>query len=366
MEYNSTEMKLIVAGIMLGLTFTCSALYLIKSRNTLPQQKVITILPTITPPQLEDIVGQRFIWGVAGTSISGDTAHLISSTHAGGVILMENQTSMNIASMTAQIRELPHTLPFIIAIDQEGGDVRRMTDDDNPGGLELGNMTDENFCSIITNTNTKLSNAGVNTNFGIMGDIGWTTGSYITKRTYGNTLESVLAKIPLSIRCSKPMITTIKHFPGHGRTSLNSHRTIPSIKTTYEAWKTSDAQPFLQSIQHGVDIVMFGHLRYESIASEPATLSPFFHTYLRENGFQGLTITDDLGMLDISALDPIQTMKQAFNAGNDLLLYTTSSVDSNDIYKEALLYATSSADIYDSFRKHYDHIQLFKQQRLTN
>lgn len=315
---------------------------------------------------LTDLVGQRFIWGITGPTVSSESAALITTTHAGGVILMGELTSVDIATITAQIQALPHTLPFIIAIDQEGGTVKRMMDDENPGGNQLGNMDDETFCSTITHTNSKLAQAGMNTNFGIIGDIGWSTNAYITNRTYGNTLESVLSKTALAIQCSSPMLTTIKHFPGHGRTLLNSHFTIPAIQTVFDEWTKTDARPFLESIRQGIDIIMFGHLRFESIASEPASLSPFFHTFVKDQEFSGLTMTDDLGMLENSNMDAMQTMKQAFAAENDLLLYVTSHEDPYRLFQEALVYATSSSQIYNSFQQHYDHIKTFKQQKLAN
>ncbi len=315
---------------------------------------------------LEELVGQRFIWGITEPVLSSKSAELITTTHAGGVIIMGALTSTEIASLTVQIQALPHTLPFIIAIDQEGGSVRRMIDDENPGGTTLGKLSDENFCLSVSQTNTKLAKAGINTNFGIIGDIGWYPNAYITSRTYGNTLASVLQKTSLAIQCSKPIRTTIKHFPGHGRTLLNSHLTIPTIQTPHNEWIAFDAQPFLAAISQGVDFIMFGHLRYESIATEPASISPFFHSFAKNRGFTGLTITDDMGMLENSGMDPIETMRQAFDAGNDILLYVTSKASPQDLFREALLYATSSSTIYSSFQQQYNHIKIFKEEKLTN
>jgi len=326
----------------------------------LPKQQpsVSSIIP------LEELVGQRFIWEVTGPRLSSESATLITTTHAGGVIIMGELTSSEIASLTAQIRTLSHKLPFIIAIDQEGGSVKRMMDDENPGGIALGRLHDNEFCQTVASTSAKLVNAGVNTNFGIIGDIGWNPYAYITNRTYGNSAEFASNRITRALECSKPILTTIKHFPGHGRTQLNSHFTIPNINISLDEWQKTDAQPFLTAIGEGVDIIMFGHLHYQAIATEPATLSQYFHTYLKDNGFSGLTITDDLGMLEHSYKNPIDTMKRAFAAGNDVLLYTTSSVDPHTLFHEALVYATSSSEIYASFQQHYNHIKEFKRRKL--
>ncbi len=328
----------------------------------LPKQQlsVHTIIP------LEELVGQRFIWGITGPTLSTASAALIINTHASGVILMGELTSIEIASITAQIQAIPHKFPFIIAIDQEGGTVKRMIDDKNPGGMLLGQLSDDEFCNTIASTSAKLASVGLNTNFGIIGDIGWYPNAYITNRTYGNTLISVLQKTARAIQCSKPIRTTIKHFPGHGRTILNSHLTIPSIQTPYDEWFISDAQPFLDAISKGVDFIMFGHLLYAKVASEPASLSPFFHAFVKNHGFTGLTITDDMGMLERSSINPIETMKQAFDAENDSILYVTSKESPYDLFQAALLYATSSSEIHRSFQEHYNHIKQFKELKLTN
>lgn len=354
--------------IVVSILFSTLFLYILRVftlSHTIPQPSS-TDVPSPIALSLEDLVGQRFIWGVTGPSLSSESAKLITTTHAGGVIIMGELTSTEIASLTAQIQALPHTLPIIIAIDQEGGTVKRMMDDENPGGYELGTMDADAFCSTVSQTNTKLAQAGVNTNFGIIGDIGWFPNAYITNRTYGNTVESVLAKTSRAIDCSKLILTTIKHFPGHGRTLLNSHLAIPTIQTSLDEWLISDARPFLKAIPQGVDFIMFGHLRYTAIASEPATLSPYFHEFVHNHGFEGLTITDDLGMLENAGLNSIQTMKQAFESGNDELLYVTSKEDPYCLFQESLLYATSSSQIYNSFQEHYSHIQTFKEKKLTN
>lgn len=359
------KLIIVIGTLVLFYSFLVYILLSYMKLNTTLQSYSIDTASSVPIP-LEELVGQRFIWGVTGSPLSSESAALLTNTRAGGVILMGNLTSADIATITSQIQALPHIQPFIISIDQEGGPVKRMIDDENPGGYQLGKMDDETFCLTLSQTSNKLEWAGVNTNFGIIGDIGWSTNAYITNRTYGNALDQVLPKTALAIQCSQPMLTTIKHFPGHGRTLLNSHVTIPIIQTPFAEWIATDARPFLESIRQGVDIIMFGHLRYASIASEPASLSPYFHTFLTERGFDGLTVTDDLGMLENSNMEPIQTMKKAFEADNDILLYVTSNEDPYHLFQEALLYATSSSEIYNSFQQHYAHIQIFKQQRLAH
>lgn len=357
-------MKIKTIGIGIIVAFVSAILLYSIYLHYSSTKKEVVSSPIAIP--LEEIVGQRFIWGITGTTLSSESAALITTTHAGGVILMGELSSGEISSITAQIQSLPHTLPFIIAIDQEGGAVKRMMDDENPGGNQLGQMDNETFCSTISQTSNKLAQAGINTNFGIIGDIGWNKASYITPRTYGSTLTSVINKTILAIECSNPILTTIKHFPGHGRTLLNSHLTIPHMQTTYTDWLATDAQPFFQAIKRGVHIVMIGHLQYDLIASQPATLTHVYPTMLKQQGFAGLIITDDMGMLESSNINATEAMKSALSAGNDMLIYVTSKENPYILFQEALQYATSSSELNIQMQDVYEHIEKFKQVHLPN
>jgi len=330
-----------------------------KQNNSLP----ITVTPNNTY-STKEIVGQLFIWGIAGPTLSSESANLIERTSPGGVLLTGMYTTEQLQQMTKSIRAISPSIPLFIAIDQEGGTVKRLIDDSGLGGRDLGNLPNGDFCLSIYKRNRQLLRSGVNVNLNIIGDIGGKPNSYIWQRSYADTPYEVAQKVVNAIKCSAEMITVIKHFPGHGETVVNSHFQIPYIEKDRKLWEQEDAIPFFTAILNGIDIIMIGHLTYERIASEPASLSKSFHDILQNKNFNGLTITDDLGMLEASGYDLKQTLIAAINAGNDLLLVSTSTIDPQELYSYVLDQATRSAELMNTIQTHADNIIQFKAKNL--
>ncbi|WP_318295513.1 glycoside hydrolase family 3 protein, partial [Streptomyces griseoaurantiacus] len=118
---------------------------------------------------------------------------------------------------------------------------------------------------------------------------------------------------------------TIKHFPGHGDTNVDSHSGLPVIHHDREQWRRLDAPPFRAAIAQGVDMIMSGHLVVPGLddSQEPATVSPKVLTgILREElGFRGVVITDSLQMDAVRARYPdAELAVRALLAGADQLL----------------------------------------------
>ena len=125
------------------------------------------------------------------------------------------------------------------------------------------------------------------------------------------------------------MLSTLKHFPGHGQVPGDSHDSLPSTDISMDQWSTTDEPPFQAGIDAGAPLVMFGHLVYTAVDTAPASLSPAWHALLRERlGFEGVAVTDDLLMLEASGVpayaDRTTNAIAAVKAGNDLLLYNSS------------------------------------------
>src|SRR4030095_14407122 len=122
------------------------------------------------------------------------------------------------------------------------------------------------------------------------------------------------------------VLSTLKHFPGHGAAPGDSHDSVPTAPLTVEQWRAGPAIPFEAGIDAGAELVMTGHLAYPAIDAAPASLSPEWHRILREAlGFDGVVATDDMLMLQATArpeyADPGETAARAIAAGSDLLLY---------------------------------------------
>lgn len=285
---------------------------------------------------IKEKIGQMFIWQISEKTLSERSKQIIQETQPGGVILMGNRTLSDLSVITKQLQSINTKLPLFIAIDQEGGVVKRLIDDPNPGAPALGKKDDKELCDVIKNTSELLKENGVNVNFGIVADIAWYQDSFIENRTFGTDVEKVTHNVEQAVTCSKGVFSTVKHYPGHGRTKLNSHVTIPVIKTPAEDWKQTDALPFQKAIDAGVDIMMMGHLIYSDIASEPASLSPKHIQQVRDMGFQGVITTDDMGMLESSGKDAYESLNKAINSGIDMILYVRTKEEPIDLYQHAV------------------------------
>jgi beta-N-acetylhexosaminidase len=120
----------------------------------------------------------------------------------------------------------------------------------------------------------------------------------------------------------------VKHFPGHGRVSVDSHEVLPALDVDAATWWEEDALPFRIAVEAGVPMVMLGHLAVPSWDEMPASLSPESVRVLREDlGFTGVVVSDDLGMGALAAWTPFQIVDLAVAAGNDLLLFVVTAVE---------------------------------------
>ncbi len=139
---------------------------------------------------------------------------------------------------------------------------------------------------------------------------------------------------------SEGVIACAKHFPGHGRTTVDSHAELPVVAATREELEV-DLAPFRAAIAAGVGSVMLAHVSYPSLdpSGAPASLSPKIIAFLREGlGFDGLIATDALVMEAISAAgrSEAEAAVEAVHAGCDVVLYPRSPEDTVQALTEAL------------------------------
>lgn len=309
-----------------------------KSPEELENEKLeIYVQKTLSSMRLEEKIGQMVMWGINEASLSAETTSMIKDTHAGGVIIMikkdQEFTPQQINKLTHQIKNLNSNIPLFIAIDGEIGLIKNKITGYEYDSLLPKYMDENKFCSEITDISNFLYDNGINVNLGIIADINWNLGyNIIRDRTYGTTPESVKKRVAIAIDCSNEnILTTVKHFPGHGRTTVDSHYSSPLIDVEYNEWLNTDKIPFQESIDKKVDFVMMGNLIYTKIASEPAVLSLTQNSIVRRMGFDGIIITDDLGMLERRGRDPEKIITKAINANNDILLFVTLSLKPHEI-----------------------------------
>jgi len=252
----------------------------------------------------------------------------MASTGAGGFLLM----GANIPADEAALQQITAALtvdpahPPLIAIDQEGGDVSRLPWDDYPGPLDLQQADPSAAEAAFAGRAALVRQAGIPVNFGIVADVTPDPASFIHRRILGTSPDAAAARVAAAVRGEAGSVfSTLKHFPGHGAAPGDSHSSIPSTAMSLDQWRSADALPFQAGIDAGAELLMFGHLAYTAVDAAPASLSSEWHRIAREDlGFEGVAVTDDLGMLQGSDqpqyADPVANAVAALAAGNDMVL----------------------------------------------
>lgn len=252
----------------------------------------------------------------------------MARTGIGGFILMGANIPDSEEALRAETAALTidPALPPLISIDQEGGDVSRLPWDDFPSSLDLKGADPSAVEAAFAGRGALVARAGIGVNFGIVADVTDDRAMFIYRRALGTTPDSGAAAVAAAVRGEGGFAaSTLKHFPGHGAAPGDSHRGIPSTDETKEQWRAADGVPFVAGIDAGAPFLMFGHLAYTSVDAAPASLSATWHAIARDElGFQGIAITDDLGMLEASGIeayaDPVANAVAALVAGNDVVL----------------------------------------------
>jgi beta-N-acetylhexosaminidase len=298
-------------------------------------------------------VASLFVFHARGTN-PAKLGAFVDKYRPGGFILMGDNIpsdDMTLQKETAALRGSAADFPRLVAIDQEGGVVRRLKGDSFPAALQLRTLPAQATQTAFEKRSDLVRSVGATLNFGIIADVTDDKSSFIYSRVLGTKAGAAGERVAAAVRGTEgKTLSTLKHFPGHGESEADSHQSIPTSAIPYDAWRAKDALPFESGIAAGVDVVMMGHLRYSAVDAEPASLSREWHDILRhELHFSGTIITDDLCMLQNSGVaayrDPVQNAIRALNAGNDSLLYVldNAGASSSEIDPQRLIDGVTAA-----------------------
>jgi len=273
--------------------------------------------------ELEKKIGQLFMFGFQGTEITADSPIVedIHKRNLGGVILFDKllakkKTENNIKN-PGQVKTLTESLqryartPLLIAVDQEGGLVRRLKSEtgfpETKSAQALGATDDATLTAIHAScTAITLKTVGINLNLAPCVDLNTNHDNPVIGklgRSFSEDPKTVIkhAAIWIAEHRKQQILTCLKHFPGHGSSQTDSHLGFTDISKT---WCKEELLPFKSLIQQNLaDCVMPGHLFHTEFDNNyPTSLSPsVIHTVLRkELAFNGLAITDDLQMRAIT------------------------------------------------------------------
>ena len=304
---------------------------------------------------LEEKVGQMFIARCPET----DAAQLAADYHLGGYILFGRDFKDKTAEqVTADIQSCQDAaeIPLLIAVDEEGGTVNRVSSNPNlrsspfrspqalysEGGLELVRSDAQEKCRL-------LESLGININFAPVCDVSQDPADFIYDRTLGRDAQETSQYVAAVVEtmAEEGMGSVLKHFPGYGN-NTDTHTGVAYDDRPYDTFLTSDFLPFQAGIAAGADMVLVSHNIVSAMdEASPASLSPEVHRVLREDlGFTGVIVTDDLvmdGVRDFAGDDEAAVL--AVQAGNDLLCCTDfqtqvpavlAAVESGEITEEQI------------------------------
>jgi len=287
---------------------------------------------------LEEQIGQVLAVGFHATTPSQAVIDLIQKQHIGSIILFRRniQDAQQVYELTQHLqrlaREAGHRHPLLIMIDQENGMVRRFGDSATifPGNMALGAIGSEQVAYAIAEaTGRELQALGINMNLAPDVDVNNNAANpVIGVRSFGEDPQLVARLAAAMVRGyhAAGIITTLKHFPGHGDTAVDSHLALPVVPYTMERLEAIELLPFKRAIAARADSVMLAHMYLPALMQEqmvPATISPAIATgLLREQlGFTGLAVSD---CMEMHALSDIVGTEQgtvgALHAGIDLVL----------------------------------------------
>ncbi|MCM3708986.1 beta-N-acetylhexosaminidase [Sporosarcina luteola] len=288
--------------------------------------------------KLQKKVGRLMIAGFKGITMSEEIKHLIHSYHIGGIILFGRNigTPAEILALTnslqTEARKAGYKTPLLICIDQENGVVRRLGEGTTiiPGAMLLGATNDPmNAKKAGFMTGKELKALGINWNLSPVVDINNNPENpVIGVRSFGEDTSNVaeMAKSLMQGMQEAGVMTTLKHFPGHGDTSVDSHLDLPVIHHDLERLHAVELVPFKECMAAGADAIMSAHVYFPALEKKenvPATLSHSVMTgLLREQlGFDGVITTDCMEMDAIAKrIGTVEGCVQAVEAGVDFVM----------------------------------------------
>ena len=284
---------------------------------------------------LAEKVGQLFMVGVEGTEVTPELEAWMTTYGWGGVILFGRnvRSPAQVLSLTqglqTAVRARGHP-PLLIAVDQEGGRVARLKAPFTafPSAAVVGHTGSEELTRNVGRAlATELCAVGITMDMAPVLDVlSNPDNTVIGDRAFSTDPQSVARLGTAFLRGIQAagIIAVGKHFPGHGDTLLDSHVALPVCERTGVQLSACELLPFEAAIAAGLDAIMTAHVIYKAWDADlPATLSSAILTGIlrRKIGFQGVIISDDLGMAAVSETMPWEEVPvQALRAGVDLLL----------------------------------------------
>ncbi|MGO0061191.1 beta-N-acetylhexosaminidase [Brevibacillus fluminis] len=284
---------------------------------------------------LEEKIGQLVLVGMDGTTLGTQAKEMIEQYHVGGFIFFKPNLQ-NAAQAVSLFNSLKVTnrsvnpIPLFLCVDEEGGRVSRLPNSlvKLPASRTVGKKDNPVFTRELGQLlGSELKAFGLNVDFAPVMDVASNPKNpVIGDRSFGSDPKRVsrLGVAEMEGLQDEHVIPGIKHFPGHGDTSVDSHLGLPIVQYDRKRLRRFELVPFADAVRVGADMVMVAHILLPKLDPDhPSSFSePIITGLLRkELGFGGVVITDDMTMGAIAKhYDVGAAAVQAVLAGSNIVL----------------------------------------------
>lgn len=305
------------------------------TKPIMPEGEIPWVTEQLKSMTLREKIGQFFM--VAAYS-KKDESHfreidsLVIKDKVGGIIFFQgNQENLRTCIDRFQSKA---KLPLLIGMDAEWGVSMRLSDTDRfPYNFTIGAANDPALAERIGQLmGQECRELGIHLNFAPVADVNSNPNNpVIGFRSFGENPKHVADMVTATVKGmeGQGVMTSIKHFPGHGDTDVDSHLDLPIVNNSYAQIDAIDLFPFRSGIRAGSSTVMIAHLNVPALddSGTPSSLSPKIIKDLlqKEMGFRGLVVSDALGMKAVAnRYGKTEVVVKAFMAGCDILLFPES------------------------------------------
>lgn len=302
------------------------------TKEEIEENKINDIINTLS---LKEKLGQMIIVGFNGYEVDLDFRDLLENHKVGGVILFKRniKNAEQLLNLNNSIKSINsnNKLGLFISVDEEGGRITRLPKGSTkfPSNKSIGKQNDKDLSyKIGKEIGRELSSFKFNMDFAPVLDIYSNPKNTVIKdRAFGKDSEIVktLGTATMKGLQDSNVISVIKHFPGHGDTTLDSHIGLPVVNHDKQRLDEFELIPFKEAINNGADAVMSAHIVLPNVdkSEKSATLSKTILTNILrdELNFDGVIITDDMEMGAIANNYGARNASvEAIKAGADIIL----------------------------------------------
>lgn len=297
---------------------------------------------------IKQAAGNAIILSLAGPSLSVAEERFLREFSPAGVIFFKRniESIRSLELLCDDLRRIDRVR--ILAVDEEGGRVRRLPTGPYslPPAKELATLDEDAFSDRVRALGRELRRIGITMDMAPVVDLrsGEDT-SIVGDRAFSDEPETVArhAARYLSALRDEGVCGVIKHFPGHGATTIDSHKELPRIEKPYRDLALEDLLPY-RRLAGTARFVMAAHILVPEIDAElPASLSPAWSGILRRDiNFDGILMTDDIEMHALDHWSPEEKTARFLAAESDIMLVCSGNEEAMRTHWEALVHAAEA------------------------